>query len=178
MNGRPLSLLAAVTLLAAGVAVAAQSDASLADLRACQAVPDAQVRLACYDAAMARLAGAPARPVAAAARTEPPSAAQGAPAPQAGAASGQVGDAGFGLPAAPPARAPDAIATRIAGRFDGWGPGTRLTLANGQVWEVTDATRASVELDSPAVRVRRGVLGSFFLEIDGVSATPRVRRVR
>jgi hypothetical protein len=55
--------------------------------------------------------------------------------------------------------------------------GTRLKLENGQVWEVVDASKAAYSLERPAVRVSRGVLGSFFIEIQGVSRTPRVRRV-
>ena len=70
------------------------------------------------------------------------------------------------------------LESRIAGRFEGWDPGTRLKLANGQVWEVLDTKRVSHELDNPTVRIKRGMLGSFFMEIDGVSATPRVRRVQ
>jgi len=46
------------------------------------------------------------------------------------------------------------------------------------VWEVLDTKRVSYELDNPTVRIKRGMLGSFFMEIDGVSATPRVRRVQ
>ncbi|KPF48787.1 hypothetical protein IP87_09545 [beta proteobacterium AAP121] len=67
--------------------------------------------------------------------------------------------------------------SRVQGRFEGWQRGTRLRLANGQVWEVVDGTVAVYDLDSPAVTVRRGLLGSYFIEIEGVSATPRVRRV-
>lgn len=182
MNTSSASLwVGAALLLAAGPTVAQQPAAPadpLADLRACQAVPDAQVRLACYDAAMNRLnaarPAAPAAPIAA----RPTATPTPAPTPAAAVAAPAPADTGFGLPEPRRPVAVEGIESRLAGRFEGWAPGTRLELANGQVWEVVDGTRASYELDRPAVRVRRGVLGSYFIEIDGVSATPRVRRVR
>lgn len=85
--------------------------------------------------------------------------------------------AAFGLPAQPVAEAP-AMSGRVQGRFEGWQRGTRLTLTNGQVWEVVDSGSAVYDLPSPAVVVKRGLLGSYFIEIEGVSVTPRVRRVK
>jgi hypothetical protein len=77
-----------------------------------------------------------------------------------------------------PSSAAEAVDSRITGRFEGWGPKTRFTLANGQVWEVEDGTNASLWLDSPAVRVRRGFAGAYYLEIDGSNRSPRVRRLQ
>jgi hypothetical protein len=33
-------------------------------------------------------------------------------------------------------------------------------------------------LVNPSVTVRRGVLGAYYLEIDGLNTSPRVKRVR
>ena len=57
-------------------------------------------------------------------------------------------------------------------------PGTVITLANGQVWQITDDTSAAYELDNPRVTVRRAALGSFMLDIEGARRTPRARRLR
>lgn len=133
-----------------------------ADLRRCRGVADERARLACYDAlvpAAAPAAGG-ATPSAAGATTAP------AAAP----------DSSFGLPQRTDPL--DAIESNIPGRFDGWEPNTRLTLANGQVWQISDGSRGVYRLDSPKVRIRKGVLGSFFLEIEGQNQSPRVRRVQ
>jgi hypothetical protein len=75
--------------------------------------------------------------------------------------------------------APDRLDSRLAGAFDGWEPNSKLTLENGQVWQVVDGSRAYYgQLDKPKASVTRGMLGSFYLQIEGVSQTPRVRRVK
>lgn len=151
-----------------GVAALAQpADAPVfRELAQCRALKDTPARVACYD----RIAvpGDPARTMAPHVAAAPVAA---APTPAA---------AAFGLPAVPVqpvVQAPQSMDSRIVGRFEGWSPGTRFRLANGQVWEVVDTTRVTYDLDAPAVRVKRGVFGSFFLEVAGVSATPRVQRV-
>jgi len=145
-------------LLAATAAQAAEGDG----LRRCRAVAEAAARLACYDA----LPLADLQPAAA------------APAPGAAPASRPVADpaAGFGL--AVPAPQVQEISSSIRGHFEGWRPGTRIELANGQVWEITDDVSAVYELDNPKVTVRRAALGSFMLDIEGAGRSPRVRRVK
>jgi hypothetical protein len=73
-----------------------------------------------------------------------------------------------------------AVVSSIPGPFKGWkGKGDRFTLANGQVWEVTDSgTRLSVSLDNPTVTVERGMLDAWFLRVDGYNARARVRRIK
>jgi hypothetical protein len=150
-------------------ALGAPALASDAALNQCRLEKVAAQRLACYDAIPTQAPGAasaqaPARPAAAAPATAPSPAA--APAPAAASR--------FGLPSAPD----EAVESRIPGRFEGWGPKTRFTLANGQVWEVEDASNASLWLDGPAVRVRRGFAGAYYLEIEGTNRSPRVRRLQ
>lgn len=153
--------------LAAGAATIAIADD--ASLQGCRAIADATRRLACYDAIP--LGRAPA-----------PSASPAAPGQPAGAA-----------PAAPPQQTllqrfgfesraqPDELPfvdTHIPGTFTGWGPRTTIALANGQVWQVTEETSRTAYLQDPKVKITRGALGSFFMEIEGVRQAPRVRRVQ
>jgi hypothetical protein len=156
-------------LAASGIASAADDAA----VRRCRAIPDSLARLACYDAlplgptSSAAPKGAPQqspfRPQPGQPRAAPP------PAP--------VQD--FGLEhKAQPADQLATIETYIPGRFEGWRPGARITLANGQVWQVTDETSRYMVLDNPKVVVRRGVMGAFFLDIEGDNRSPRVRRVQ
>jgi hypothetical protein len=151
-------------IVAAALLLALASQAAWADpdaLRRCRALADDAARLACYDAI--------ATPAAAAAAAAAPAAAP------ATAPAGGPSAARFGLPEEP--SPVDRIESRIAGRFEGWGPRDRIRLANGQVWQVADDSRGAYWLDSPRVVVRRGALGSFLLEIEGVRALVRVRRI-
>jgi hypothetical protein len=160
---RALETLALCGLVTAGCALAADDPA----LRQCRALADATARLACYDALP--LAAAPAAstrvPVATTASMPAPVA---TPAPAQGAAT-------FGMEQRQPELA--AITTRIEGRFEGWQPGSRIRLANGQVWQVSDGSTGVYELTNPTVTLRRGALSGFWLEIEGVNRSPRVRRV-
>ncbi len=69
------------------------------------------------------------------------------------------------------------IVSHIPGLFEGWGPRTRFTLANGQVWQVEDGSSGVYALRDPKVTVRRAALSGFELEVEGAKRVPRVRRV-
>jgi hypothetical protein len=141
--------------------LACASSAALAQgagsLQACRAMTDATARLACYDALPlpGPAAALPAAPAAAAAS-----------------------DANrFGLEAKSAQQALQWVDSTIEGRFDGWGPNSRIKLANGQVWQVTDDSTAVMNLADPKVQVRRGVMGAFYLEFERSNRTARVKRV-
>lgn len=166
---RPLALAA---LCAAALPALAATDA---DLRRCRGIADDRARLACYDALVPADTGGERPPAAALPATG--TAAPAAPAAAAGvAAAAPAPESSFGLRQRTDPI--DAIESTIPGRFDGWAPNAKLTLANGQVWQISDGSRGVYRLDSPKVRVRKGALGSFFLEIEGQNQSPRVRRVQ
>jgi hypothetical protein len=131
-----------------------------AGLLRCRGINDAIARLACYDALP--VAGAEAK------------------------APGQPGKTDqrplqelFGLEesiAPPPGLG--AIETSITGHFDGWGPSTRFRLANGQVWQVADGSGRLMEAENPKVTITRGMLGAFYLSVNGDNRTVRVRRIQ
>lgn len=150
--------IALLTLMLAA-AGSAQADA---ELQRCAQIAEAGARLACYDQLAAQRKNAPPPAPVAAAKPAAP-----APSPE----------AAFGKQAKTPAAELDVIESRINGRFEGWGAKTVFTLANGQRWAVSDGSRGVVFLDSPKVRVRRGMMGSFFIEFEGTNATARVRRL-
>ncbi len=164
MKSVPLwpALLAAIAPLAAGAAIDA-------DLVRCRAIGADAPRLACYDA----LAGAPASAAAAPAPVAPMPAPAAPPAPVAAVPAAPE----FGFESRLPASAPDAVESRIPGRFDGWEPGQKIRLENGQVWQVIDGSRGVVAARDPKVRVTRAAMGTFFLEIEGRRQAPRVRRL-
>lgn len=74
---------------------------------------------------------------------------------------------------------PASIRTTVRGRLDGWRYGTQLTLANGQVWRVVDDIDAVLpDLVDPAVRIERGALGAYYLQLEANNSAARVVRVK
>lgn len=158
-------LLFACGLLSAGAAFA--DDAAMLK---CRAQPDTARRLACYDAI----------PVGASPLT---AAAPAASTPAAPSAAAVAPEQNFGLRPAPVKKQkevePASIRSSVVGRFDGWAPGTVFTLANGQVWKVTDDTDAVLPImQNPNVEITRGLLGAYFLQVEGHVNTARVARVK
>ena len=165
--------LGAACLFLAGAAAAASD----ADLARCRALGDATARLACYDGLLP--ASATSAPLAVAPRPAPvapvaPVAA--APTPAAPVASVPA-TAGFGFELRAIQSAPDALDSRITGLFEGWDPGTRIRLDNGQVWQVIDDSRAYIGQRDPKVRISRAAMGSFLFEVEGRRSVARVRRI-
>ena len=141
----------------------------------CRRVADAVERLACYDAIPHPVAP-PVRP-SSAAHTAEQRASASAPA----AAPARVSPPGadtFGLPSRARTQELQSIRSTVGADFFGWGPTERIRLENGQVWEVLDGSSGTVGPVNRQVTVRRGALGSFFLEFEGLNISPRVRRLR
>lgn len=158
------TLIALPLLALAAIADAADPGA----LHRCRAIPEAAQRLACYDALpLPAGAGEPA------ARADRPEAA--APGKASAGALAAPAASSFGL--RHEAEALDAITSHIAGLFEGWEAGSRIRLANGQLWQVVDDSRGSYYLREPKVTVRRAAMGTFVLDIEGAKRQPRVRRL-
>lgn len=73
---------------------------------------------------------------------------------------------------------PDAVRSTVVGQISGWSPGTRIALANGQVWRVIDGDAVLPVLNNPQAEVSRGLLGAFFLQLVGHTSAARVARVQ
>ncbi|HEY0488993.1 MAG TPA: hypothetical protein VGD30_05710 [Telluria sp.] len=114
----------------------------------CRDISDDSKRLACYDAVQ--------RPTPAQVR--------------------QVQEKTFGLAAK--GEQLEAIESHIPGSFDGWEANQKITLANGQVWQVTDDSTGVVIGNNLKAKVARGALGAMYLEIDRSRKAPRVKRVK
>lgn len=127
-------------------------------LRRCRGIAEAAARLACYDALP----------------LVPPGPALAAPTAPARQAPSLIER--FGLETRQPQA--DRIESRIPGLFTGWKANSLIRLANGQVWKVVDGSWLHGEWDNPKVTIRRGMLGSFYLDIEGENRSPRVQRVQ
>ena len=70
------------------------------------------------------------------------------------------------------------IVASIDGEFNGFGRGKRYRLDNGQVWEQTDSAQlAGVRRTNPGVRIRPGVMGVWYMRIDGYNTQAKVQRI-
>lgn len=69
------------------------------------------------------------------------------------------------------------VSSRVAGEFKGWRHGTTLTLENGQQWRIDDDSSLTVPraLSAPAVTIKPGTFGNWWLRVEGYNTTARVK---
>ena len=73
----------------------------------------------------------------------------------------------------------DPIESVIVGEFTGFGKGKKYTLQNGQVWEqIEPASLSGVRKTDVSVKIKPGVLGNWFMKIDGYNTQAKVRRIK
>ena len=73
----------------------------------------------------------------------------------------------------------EAIESSIVGEFKGFGKGKKYTLQNGQVWEqIEPASLSGVRKTDVSVKIKPGVLGNWFMKIDGYNTQAKVRRIK
>ncbi|MFC7520908.1 hypothetical protein ACFQS6_13620 [Xanthomonas populi] len=71
------------------------------------------------------------------------------------------------------------IESTIVGEFKGFSKGRVYTLANGQDWEQSDTANLSgVRKDAPKVKIKPGLVGVWYLQIEGYNTPAKVRRVK
>lgn len=165
---KALVLLVPVALLAAAPARAQLDPAAV---QRCRIIPEAAARLACYDAIALPGLGSRAgwgAPVATPAAPAAPGATPGAAAPG--------GD--FGLSRSSPEAAAERVVSRVVGKVEDFPNGLRLTLENGQVWQLSESATGFYNLQNPKVTITRGLFSGFLMEMEGVNAPLRVRRLR
>lgn len=166
MPMKSIVLLVPLVLLAAGPARAQLDPAAV---QRCRIIAEAPARLACYDAIALPGLGSRAgwgAPVATA-----PAA---APAAVPGAAPG--GEFGLSRPAAEAVA--ERLVSRVVGRVEDFPTGLKLTLENGQVWQLSESATGFYNLDSPRVTITRGLISGFVMAMDGVNAPLKVRRIK
>lgn len=71
------------------------------------------------------------------------------------------------------------IESTLVGEFKGFSKGRVYTLANGQDWEQTDAASLSgVRKNAPKVKIKPGLVGVWYLQIEGYNTPAKVRRIK
>ena len=96
-----------------------------------------------------------------------------------GAAPVMAASAAPPVPAQTTASASDVIVAHLIGNFTGWGNATVFKLDNGQVWEQVDDSMLSVgAIKNPKITIKRGLISTYYLSVEGVSDSIAVRRVK
>ncbi|MGB3394078.1 MAG: hypothetical protein WA956_07985 [Stenotrophomonas sp.] len=69
------------------------------------------------------------------------------------------------------------IEATLTGEFTGFGKGRQYALDNGQLWEQTDDARVGgVRKQTPKVKITPGLMGVWYLQIEGLNTRAKVRR--
>lgn len=75
-------------------------------------------------------------------------------------------------------KVPNEIQSRIVGPFRGWTGRTLFVLENGQEWKQSESGEFDVNMDTPEVTIRKGLLGVFYLHVKGYGTSIKVRRIK
>lgn len=74
--------------------------------------------------------------------------------------------------------ATEAVTSTLKGDFRGWENGTVLELTNGQRWRVMGSTYYTPRgIPNVKVTIERGAFGSWYLQVDGLNAGTKVKRI-
>ena len=74
-------------------------------------------------------------------------------------------------------QAPKSIVSTIEGPFEGWNGNTVFRLKNGQVWRQIDKSVFYERTQDPKVEIKKGLLGVYYLSIEGYGSRCKVKRV-
>lgn len=73
----------------------------------------------------------------------------------------------------------DAIESRLVGDYDGWTGRTQFMLENGQIWQqAAPGERFDSKRTAPGVKIYPGMLGVYWLEVEGVRERVKVKPVK
>lgn len=73
---------------------------------------------------------------------------------------------------------PKELISRIIGNFRGWRGNTIFNLENGQVWQQIESDKFVVNLEDPVVTIRKGLVGTYFLKVEGFGSRVKVKRLK
>lgn len=73
----------------------------------------------------------------------------------------------------------ETIESRLVGEFRGFGSGRMYTLENGETWQQTDSTSLyGVRGQNLSVTIRPGMLGAWWMRVEGSPVQAKVKRVK
>jgi hypothetical protein len=71
------------------------------------------------------------------------------------------------------------IVATLSGDFNGFGKGKQYVLDNGQVWQQMDsATLVGVRKSNPQVSIKPGIMGVWYLRVQGYNTATKVQRIK
>jgi len=154
------------TVIILSITIATTGFAQAAGVADCQVLAESTQRLACYDRLYPPRAATESRGSSVGAVARSPD----APAPSL--------EATFGLAQRNAGGQQGFIRSEVLDNFEGWDPNQKISLKNGQVWQVIDGSTGTIIGKSKTVTIRRAVLGSYWMEFEGLSKAPKVQRLK
>jgi len=165
----------AVSMTLGALAFSAAARAQIDDrLATCARIAASSERLACYDALSAARKNA----------TRDwnhafgPDTAHSAPVTAEPAGLAPAAAADFGFDKGRQSGDVEQIQSRYDGEFTGWSGNTLFRLENGQVWKQAQSGRVAQRVSRPMVTIERTTLGGYRMNVEGLSESIRVERVK
>ncbi|MRX27172.1 hypothetical protein [Kangiella sp. HZ709] len=84
----------------------------------------------------------------------------------------------FGLEQQIAARQPNQLNFKLQGKFKRWKKGMKLNTAEGQIWLIKGRHNIYYPIEDPKIIIRKGSLGSYLMNIEGLNTTFKVKRVK
>jgi len=174
-------LFVALFAVAMTTPAAAQSPEEIEAIRRCSKIEDTGARYRCYDEVMrsqTRNTQRPSLPVPGSAPAPEVQRNRGAAATAPAATPSATNPAGhFGLKTPPPGE-PDVIDVRIVEARKSVTGKWMFTTSDGQLWVQNDTKQAIYHHPEFNAKIKKGMIGGFFLNPEGPEKTVRVRRVK
>ncbi len=71
------------------------------------------------------------------------------------------------------------ISSTIKGKFTGWDGQTVFKLENGMIWAQADKDKFYIkEVENPKITIEHGILGSWYLQVEGFDSKCKVKRIQ
>jgi len=71
------------------------------------------------------------------------------------------------------------ISSTIKGKFNGWDGQTVFKLENGMIWAQADKDKFYIkEVENPKITIEPGMLGSWYLQVEGSNSRCKVKRIQ
>jgi hypothetical protein len=74
----------------------------------------------------------------------------------------------------------DVVATNFLGEFKGWEGDAIFKLENGQVWQQAESgsLKGIKTMQNPKITIRPGMLGAWYLQVEGYNKSIKVKRIK
>lgn len=84
----------------------------------------------------------------------------------------------FGLEKEVATQTPEEMSSEAVGEFKSWDKDMQVNLKNGQVWQINSSRSLYYPITNPKITIEKGAFGSFYMSIEGINRSLKVKRVK